>query len=362
MGKATVIPFGPQHPVLPEPLHLDLVVEDETVLEAIPQIGFVHRGLEKLVETRDYNQFIYVAERICGICAFGHSMGYAETVEQLMGVEIPERAEYLRVIWHELSRIHSHVLWLGLAADAFGFESLFMHCWRLRERVLDIFEKTTGGRVIFSVVKVGGVQRDIDSDMFAYIKQVLAGITDEYKQIVATLLTDTSVKNRLVGVGYISHDDAVAQSLVGPFGRASGVNYDVRMLGNGAYGKLSDFQPVLDNDGDCYARVKVRCQEVLQSIDIIEEMISKIPEGDISVSVKGSPVAGSEASNVVEQPRGECYYYARGNGTKNLERMRMRTPTSQNLAGMTAALKGCDLADVNNIILTIDPCISCTER
>ena len=157
MGKATVIPFGPQHPVLPEPLHLDLVVEDETVIEAVPQIGFIHRGLEKLVETRDYNQFIYVAERICGICAFGHSMGYAETVEKLMGVEIPERAEYLRVIWHELSRIHSHVLWMGLAADAFGFESLFMHCWRLRERVLDIFEKTTGGRVIFSVVKVGGV-------------------------------------------------------------------------------------------------------------------------------------------------------------------------------------------------------------
>ena len=102
MGKATVIPFGPQHPVLPEPLHLDLVVEDEKVLEAIPQIGFVHRGLEKLVETRDYNQFIFIAERICGICAFGHSMGYAETVESLMGVEIPKRAEYLRVIWHEL--------------------------------------------------------------------------------------------------------------------------------------------------------------------------------------------------------------------------------------------------------------------
>ena len=143
MGKATVIPFGPQHPVLPEPLHLDLVVEDETVIEAVPQIGFIHRGLEKLVETRDYNQFIYVAERICGICAFGHSMGYAETVEKLMGVEIPERAEYLRVIWHELSRIHSHVLWMGLAADAFGFESLFMHCWRLRERVLASFSRSS---------------------------------------------------------------------------------------------------------------------------------------------------------------------------------------------------------------------------
>ena len=128
MSNRTVIPFGPQHPVLPEPLHLDLVVEDEKVIEAIPQIGFVHRGLEKLVETRDYNQFIYVAERICGICSFGHSLGYAETVEKLMNVEIPERARYLRVIWHELSRIHSHILWLGLAADAFGFESMFMHC------------------------------------------------------------------------------------------------------------------------------------------------------------------------------------------------------------------------------------------
>ena len=362
MGKASVIPFGPQHPVLPEPLHLDLVVEDEKVIEAVPQIGFIHRGLEKLVETRDYNQFIYVAERICGICAFGHSMGYAETIESLMDVEIPKRAEYLRVIWHELSRIHSHILWLGLAADAFGFESLFMHCWRLRERVLDLFEQTTGGRVIFSVVKVGGVTRDIDAATLAHMRDVLNGLKDEYNQIVNTLLTDSSVKSRLVGVGYISHEDALAQSIVGPFARASNVNYDVRMLGNGGYGELSDFQPVLATEGDCYARVKVRCQEVLQSIGIIDEMISKIPNGDIFAKVKGNPAAGAEACNVLEQPRGECYYYARGNGSKYLERVRMRTPTSQNLAGMTIALKGCDLADVNNIILTIDPCISCTER
>ena len=362
MGKATVIPFGPQHPVLPEPLHLDLVVEDEKVIEAMPQIGFVHRGLEKLVETRDYNQFIYVAERICGICAFGHSMGYAETVEQLMGVEIPERAEYLRVIWHELSRIHSHVLWLGLAADAFGFESLFMHCWRLRERVLDIFEKTTGGRVIFSVVKVGGVQRDIDSDMFAYIKQVLAGITDEYKQIVATLLTDTSVKNRLVGVGYLSKQDAINYGCVGPFGRASGIEMDVRMAGIDAYSKLYDFRPVVSTEGDCYARCKVRIEEVRQSIDIINEMVGRIPAGEVRVDVKGNPEEGSSAVMRVEQPRGEAFYYVRGNGTKFLDRFRVRTPTSANIPGMAGALAGCDLADVPNIILTIDPCISCTER
>ncbi|HIS40780.1 MAG TPA: nickel-dependent hydrogenase large subunit [Candidatus Aphodovivens avistercoris] len=362
MGKATVIPFGPQHPVLPEPLHLDLVVEDEKVLEAIPQIGFVHRGLEKLVETRDYNQFIYVAERICGICAFGHSMGYAETVERLMGVQIPPRAEVLRAIWHELSRIHSHVLWMGLAADAFGFESLFMHCWRLRERVLDVFEKTTGGRVIFSVVKVGGVVRDIDEGQFAEMKRVLEGIKSDYRQICNAFLKDASVKNRTVGVGYLSREDALELSMVGPFARASNVNNDARMLRNGGYAYLEGFEPILDDQGDCYARVKVRALEVLQSIDIIEELISKVPQGEIAVPVKGSPADGAESSNVVEQPRGECYYYARGNGTKFLDRMRMRTPTSQNLAGMVKALEGCDLADVNMIVLTIDPCISCTER
>ncbi|MDO4182343.1 MAG: nickel-dependent hydrogenase large subunit [Coriobacteriia bacterium] len=362
MSKKTIIPFGPQHPVLPEPVHLDLVCEDETVIEAIPQIGFVHRGLEKLVETRDFNQFIYVAERICGICAFGHSYGYATCIEKLMNIEIPQRAEYLRVIWHELSRVHSHILWLGLAADAFGFESLFMHCWRLRERVLDIFEKTTGGRVIFSVVKVGGVTRDISDEHLAEIKSTLQGISADYAQIMNTFLMDASVKNRTVGVGYISKADALDLSMVGPFVRASNVDFDVRMFGNGAYGDLSDFQPITSTDGDCYGRCVVRAKEVLQSIDIINEMIDKIPAGDIDVPVKGAPAEGAEAIAHLEQPRGECFYYAKGNGTKNLERMRMRTPTSVNLGGMTKALQGCDLADVNMIILTIDPCISCTER
>ena len=362
MGKSTVIPFGPQHPVLPEPLHLDLVVEDEKVLEAIPQIGFIHRGLEKLVETRDYHQMIYVAERICGICSFGHSYGYAQTVEGLLGIEIPRRAEYLRVILHELSRIHSHLLWLGLAADAFGFESLFMHCWRLRERILDIFQSTTGGRVIMSAVIVGGVLRDIEDTELQSICDTLDSLTREYDQIVATFLKDASVKNRLVGVGLLTKQDCIDLSVVGPFGRASGYSNDVRCLGLGAYGDLDAFEPICDTQGDCYARVKVRCAEVNQSVDIIKELVGKIPHDGIGQKSKLTPQDGAQFSILVEQPRGECYYYALGNGTKNLERMRMRTPTSQNLAGLCKALEGCDLADVPNIILTIDPCISCTER
>ena len=174
MGERSVIPFGPQHPVLPEPIHLDLVIEDERVVEAIPSIGYIHRGLEKLVETRDYQDYVYVAERICGICSFMHGMGYCMAVEEVMNVEVPRRAEFLRVLWAELSRIHSHMLWLGLLADSFGFESLFMQCWRLREKILDIFEMTTGGRVIFSVCKIGGVRKDIDSDTLRLIEKTLA--------------------------------------------------------------------------------------------------------------------------------------------------------------------------------------------
>jgi len=144
--KRTVIPMGPQHPVLPEPLVLDLILEDEKVVDAVPTIGYIHRGLEMMVERVEYTEMGFVVERICGICSFMHGMGYCVSLETMMNIEVPERARWLRLIWAEISRIQSHLLWLGLGADAFGFENLFMHCWRMREEVLDIFEKTTGGQ------------------------------------------------------------------------------------------------------------------------------------------------------------------------------------------------------------------------
>jgi ech hydrogenase subunit E len=362
MGKRTIIPFGPQHPVLPEPIHLDLVLEDETVIEALPQIGFIHRGLEHLVSVKDYTQFVYVTERICGICSFGHSLGYSQTIENLMDIEVPARAEHLRVILHELSRMHSHLLWLGLGADAFGFESLFMQCWRLRERILDIFEKTTGGRVILSAVNVGGVNFDIENGELQAIVAVLDTMRGEYEDLCKVFLGDATVKNRLFGVGYLSKEQALDLSVVGPFARASAVAEDVRMMGFGGYGYLDAFEPVVSEQGDCLARAEVRAKEVFQSMDIIKELVSKIPDGPIQNKVKGNPAAGSQAVARLEQPRGECIYYAKGNGTKFLERFRIRTPTAENVAGLVQAIQGCQLADVPNIILTIDPCISCMER
>ena len=359
MAKQTIIPFGPQHPVLPEPVHLDLVLEDETVVQAIPSIGFVHRGLEKLVEKKEYTELMYVTERICGICAFGHNWGYCHAVELLMGVEVPERAEYLRTLWHELSRVHSHLLWLGLLADAFGFESLFYHCWRLRERVLDLFEKTTGGRVIFSVNKIGGVHRDVSPEVLAEIASVVGGMHKEVEDLTKVFINDVSVKNRLVGVGTVTKEEAIDLCAVGPTARGSGVVTDIRLTGNGVYDKLG-FEPIVEEGGDCYARTMVRIRELFQSIDMVVKICSMIPEGEIAVPVKGKP--DGEFMARLEQPRGEACYYVKGNGTKNLERMRVRTPTNINIPFLVKSLEGADLADVPVIVICIDPCISCTER
>ena len=209
MARKTIIPFGPQHPVLPEPIHLDLVLEDERVVEAIPSIGFIHRGLEMLVTKNEWPEMVYIIERVCGICSFGHGWGYCMTIEGNLGVEAPPRAEYLRTIWHELSRIHSHLLWLGCTADAFGFESLFMHAWRIRETVIDIFEETTGGRVIFSVCKVGGVRKDITNEKLTEIVSRLRGIEKETQELTDVFLEDVSVKNRMHGVGTLTKEEAI---------------------------------------------------------------------------------------------------------------------------------------------------------
>jgi len=359
MAKRTIIPFGPQHPVLPEPIHLDLVLEDERVIQAIPSVGFIHRGLELLCKKKSFQDMVFVAERICGICSFIHSVGFCQGVEKIMNLEVPKRAQYLRVFWGELSRIHSHLLWMGLAADAIGFESLFMHSWRIREKVLDIFEETTGGRVIFGASKVGGVRKDIHQDGLARIKAAIEDIRVDYAALADVFLNDYTVASRWSNVGNISKEEAHQLGAVGPTARASGVKQDLRELRYGAYEYL-DFEPIIETAGDCYARCLVRVKEVYQSINLINQVIANMPEGELEVKVSGFPLG--EFSSRVEQPRGEVVYYIKGDGTKFLDRFRIRTPTFANIPPLLKMLEGCDLADVPAIVLSIDPCISCTER
>ncbi|MFA6309508.1 MAG: nickel-dependent hydrogenase large subunit [Clostridia bacterium] len=359
MDRKTIIPFGPQHPVLPEPLHLKLVMEDEKIVEAIPAIGYVHRGLEKLTETKEFTQNVYIVERVCGICSFMHAMTYCQGMEDLMEIQIPDRARYLRVIWAELHRIHSHLLWLGLLADSFGFESLFMQLWKNREKVLDIMEETIGSRVIISANIIGGTKRDLSKEMLIKISIIIDEIAEDIKRLEPVFFNDYTVKKRLVGVGILTGEQAYELGTVGPMARASGIKQDRRMTGYAAYGEL-DFEPIVETNGDCYARTMVRVKEINLSIRLIKQAIAKIPAGDFSVPVKGNPTG--EVIALVEQPRGEVLYYMKGNGTKFLERLRIRTPTFANIPTLLKMLPGSQLADVPVLILTIDPCISCTER
>lgn len=358
MAKS-VIPFGPQHPALAEPLQLKLIMEDDKIVEAIPSIGYVHRGLEKLVELKDFNQTVYIVERVCGICSFMHSMAYVRGIEMVMNIQIPERAEYLRVIWAELGRVQSHLLWLGLLADAFGFESLFMEVWEFREKIMDLMELTTGNRVIISANKVGGVTKDLTEEHIKAISSIIDDIEKDLKSAEDVFLNDYTVKQRLYGVGVLTLDDVKEQCAVGPVAKASGLSIDLRSTGYSAY-KYLDFEPILGSSGDSYERCAVRIKELHQSFDLIRQAIGKIPSGDLSVPVKGFP--DGEAISRVEQPRGEVLYYIKGNGTKNLSRLKIRTPTFANIPALLKMLPGCKMADVPILILTIDPCISCTER
>jgi Ni,Fe-hydrogenase III large subunit len=359
MSKQITIPFGPQHPVLPEPIHLDLVLEDETVIEAIPSIGYIHRGLEKLVEKREFPEYVHIAERICGICSFIHGSTYVQAVETVMEVEVPERALYLRTIWSEYSRMHSHLLWLGLFADSLGFENLFMQSWRLREHILDDLEATTGGRVIQGACKVGGVRRDIDNKKLGEMVAGLEELETEIRELNNVFFLDRSVLHRTKGVGIIPKKDAYELGAVGPTGRGSGIAQDARMLGYAAYDQIN-FKPVVENGGDCYARCVVRGKELYTSIDIIKQAVNKIPDGPVEVKVTGNP--NGEYWARAEQPRGEVIHYVKGNGTRHLLRHRVRTPTFANIPFLVKALAGCQLADVPVIVLSIDPCIGCAER
>jgi ech hydrogenase subunit E len=283
-----------------------------------------------------------------------------EAMERLWPVEISPRTKYLRTIWAEMARVHSHLLWLGLLADAFGFESMFLQFWRIRERVLDLLEMTAGHRVIPSVNIVGGVRRDISPEQKKVVIDTLEIIRKESESLVKVVTNDYTVKARTVGIGVLTKEQAIQLGCVGPVLRASGVPEDVRLTKYQAYGDLN-YEPIVETAGDCYARTMVRARELFQSIDLQLEALAKLPEGEIAVKVKGNPPA-NETIMRTEAPRGELLYYAKGNGTRNLERLKIRTPTFANLPSLLISLPGCELADVPVIVLAIDPCICCMER
>ena len=353
--------IGPQHPALLEPEKFSVTVDGETVTKVEPRIGYVHRGIEKATESRAYLQNVYLVERICGICNSIHAAAFVEAVEKIMKVDIPPRAKYLRIVALELNRLHSHLLTLGHAGLEIGYETLFQYFWRDREPVMDLIELTSGNRVYASLMTIGGVRRDLKSEDIPKIKSVLKTLRGQlpfYRKIYSD---EPTLRLRMKDVGVLSRKDALALSVVGPVARGSGVDIDVRKdEPYEAYGEIP-FKAIVYRDGDTWARMNVRMDEVEESINIIEYVVDHLPTGPIKINLPRSVQVG-EAVNRVEAPRGELFYYVKANGTDKPERVKVRTPTFANLPSFLKTAIGESIADVPANFVSLDPCFSCTDR
>jgi ech hydrogenase subunit E len=357
----TVVPFGPQHPVLAEPIQLELTLRDEVVVAAVPGIGYVHRGIEAESERRSFAADLPLLERICGICSVAHAVAYAQAVEALAEVEVPRRARLLRTFWFELTRLHSHLLWLGLASDAIGLEAQFHSGWRIREGVLDLFAATAGNRVIIGVTALGGVRHDLPDGLQPIVRAGLDAAEAGLTGLAPFILENEAVVRRLAGVGRISHEDAVALGLVGPTARASGVPIDVRRSRYAAYDELP-VEPIVAEGGDALARVLVRWREMQQSIDLCRAALDRLAGLRGPLVAKVPTRLRGEATSRVEAPRGELFYYIEADGEPHPTRVRIRTPTFANIPAVLRMLPGIEMAAVPVALLSIDPCLSCTER
>jgi Ni,Fe-hydrogenase III large subunit/Ni,Fe-hydrogenase III component G len=352
---------GPQHPALLEPEKFVLKVEGEIVKDVQPRIGYVHRGVEKAAESRTYLQDVYLVERICGICNACHATCFVEAAEKILKTEVPPRAKYIRTILLELNRLHSHLLTLGHAGLEIGFETLFQYFWRDREPIMDITEIISGNRVISSGMTVGGVRRDINEGDIPKIKGMLTNLRKKLPFYKKVYEYEPSIKMRMKDVGTLKREDALKLCIVGPTARGSGVDIDVRKdEPYEAYGEIP-FKLITYDDGDTWARMNVRMDEVEESINIVEYALDNLPPGPFRVRVPRVVPAG-EAVNRVEAPRGELFYYLKSNGTAYPERVKVRTPTFANIPAFLATAIGSNIADVPPNFVSLDPCFSCTDR
>ena len=355
------VPIGPQHPALKEPGHFEFTVDGEIVTGATARLGYVHRGIEKATESRNWTQDMYILERICGICSHVHAMAFAQGVEMLADVEVPPRARAIRTLIAELERIHSHMLWGGVAAHEGGFDTLFMYIWRDRETVMELLEMLTGNRVNYSANILGGVKFDIRQEQVDAILKGVDKLEERSNYYLSIMTTDETFLGRTRGIGIMDKKDASVLGAVGPTARASGVKRDVRV--DTPYAYYPDFPTVsiTDNTGDLEARFVVRMKEINESIRLIREILDNIPEGELSTRVPRRIPAGQVISRV-EAPRGELFYYIESNGSDMPERVKVRTPTLPNWGSVLALAVGHKLADMPMILVGIDPCFSCNDR
>lgn len=356
----TVIPIGPFHPLQEEPEFFTLTVEGETVMGIDVQLGYNHRGIEKLSELKTFDQVPFVVERICGICSTSHPYAYCRAIEDICAVEIPERGEYIRTVVAEGERIHSHLLWLGLAGHFLGYNTVFMWAWKLREEILDVMEMLTGNRNNYGMFKPGGVRRDLPEGQIPAAIEKVRSIVPTLEMLQAAVIDDPVLQSRTQGIGVLSKEDAIAYCALGPTARGSGIARDVRKdCPYGAYDRI-EWNMVTRETGDVFDKIVVRIKETFESIRIIVTCLERLPAGPIDAGLTDVPPG--EGIGHVEAPRGEVFHYIRSDGGNRPVRHKVRAPTYMNLPTFRATVVGATIADAAIILAAIDPCYCCTER
>ena len=359
----TVVPFGPFHPTLDEPAHFRLYVEGEMVRGCEYRGFMVHRGIEKLAESvMSYNDIPMLAERICGICGCVHNVAYVQAVEEAAALKPPPRAEYIRTIMLQLERLHSHLLWTGLACHILGFDTLFMQSFRIREPIMWIAEKISGNRKTYALCVIGGVRWNITPEVKTELRQTLDKLETEWRAVVSAVSKDRNIQKRTWGVGVADKDLVKEAGLIGPVARAAGVDIDCRRDHPYAAYDRVEFDVITEQGGDVWSRLLVRMKEVFESIRIIRQCLDKMEVGPLQLQISDELPIGRMGLSSVEAPRGESHHFVITGENNRPRRWRVRAPTYQNLQAVPRMIKDQQIADMTISLGSIDPCFSCTDR
>lgn len=382
LGTEMILNIGPQHPATHGVLRVVTKLDGERIQKCVLDIGYLHRGVEKLAEYKTWQEFMPYTDRMDYLAPYSNNVAFCLAVEKVAGIEVPERAQYIRTIACELARISAHLLWIGTMVMDAGAISMFMYAFRERENLYTIFDKLAGVRFTVSHSRVGGVQYDLQPEVIQDIKDWIKHFKKELKDWEAFLNKNPILINRVKGVGTVTKEEAIAYGFTGPNLRASGVAHDLRMHEPYLVYDQVDFEVPVREEGDCLARYLVRFNEMAQSVHILEQLLAQLPDGiiradnakeaypskeEVYYSMEGMihdfmmtdvgacPPAGVEAYHAIEAPKGELGFYIKSDGTGSPWRLKIKSPSFANLQVLERMMEGSMVADTVVLIGSIDP-------
>lgn len=357
-----IVPIGPYHPALEEPIHAKLYTEGEVIKDAEVFVGYNHRGIEKLATERNAIQTLVLVERVCGICSHSHAWTYAMAVEAINQLEVPRRGEYIRVITGELERLHSHFLWAGIALHIIGHDSMFMHVWDKREVIMDMLEELSGNRVNYAMCTIGGARRDISPELKASIEKRLDVVEEALNRVIDLCVNDRTVALRTKGVGVMTTEEAVRMGAVGPHARPRAWTWTCGATRRIRPTPTFDFKVPVVDAATCYCSAwSSACWSARRA-----SASSARPWPACRAADKPRQQAAQDQGRRVhrrhEAPRGQLVYKVVGDGGFNNHRVSIHVPSFKNTPTVPVMLRGNTVADAGLIIASIDPCFSCLDR